>query len=59
MLDSQAHSAILGTIYPQCRIQELTNGGGERRFFQEFIHTTATLVCSSGVRGHAPPEKKI
>ena len=35
--------------------------GGRRQFFQEFINTTASLVCSGGVRGHAhppPPRKK-
>ena len=40
----------------QWRIQELTNGGG-RRFFQKNIPFTASLVCSGGVRGHAPTEK--
>ena len=40
----------------QWRIQQLPDGGGAPIFCKNFYTPQLALICSGGVRGHAPPE---
>ena len=58
MLDSYAQSAILSTIYPQWRIQELTNiGGGGDDFFKNLDTPQPASYAPEGSGGMLPRRK--